>query len=402
MDPLLRSGLRGAISVSNARRPFIRNRLLTLPSFFSGWFTSEAAGLRLAWHSLNTVRLLRRCGLRSTQARLGLALEVATIAGLVGLIREGRRVGDHFEAALSPLLDAEVIEARPRSARAGGVVPFVSGASGRRIQRDIAYLPDRGRRNRLDVYQPRGPGVKRPMIVQIHGGGWIVGSKNDQGIPLLNHLAGNGWVGFSLNYRLAPRVSLLDQVVDIKSAIAWARTHAEEYGGDPDFIVVTGGSAGGHLSSLVALTANDPHFQPGFEHLDTSIAAAVPFYGVYNLLDEDSFMVPGFVEFLERVVVKAPFRGDHAEVWRRFSPVHRIHAAAPPMMLLHGTADTLVPVEQGRDFARRLDAGSDQSVVYVELPGTNHAFDVFPSPRTVRTVEYVERFLTGVRDGSIT
>lgn len=401
MNSLLRSGLLGVAGVANARRPFIRNRYLTVPSFFSGWLTTEAAGLQLAWRVLSTGRRVRRDGLGGAQAKIGLALEVLTAAGLIGFILEGRRSERTLEASLSPLVDSATLESRPRSARAGAVVPTINGASRRRVTRNVAYMEDRGRRNALDVYRPLTDEAKLPVIVQVHGGGWVLGSKNDQGVPLLNHLAASGWVGYSVNYRLAPKVSLADQVVDLKAAIAWVRSNTEEHGGDPDFIAVTGGSAGGHLSSLLALTANDPEFQPGFEHVDTSIAAAVPFYGVYDLLDEEAFMVPGFCDFLERIVVQESMRGDTAETWRRYSPMHRIHAAAPPTMLLHGSVDTLVPIESGRAFAKRLNEVSNQAVVFAELPGANHAFDVFASPRTVRTVEYVERFLNGVRTGAI-
>ena len=87
-------------------------------------------------------------------------------------------------------------------------------------------------------------------MLQIHGGGWVIGDKREQGIPLLNHLAADGWVGFNVNYRLSPRAKFPDHLVDCKRALAWIREHADEYGVDPDFIVVTGGSAGGHLSAL--------------------------------------------------------------------------------------------------------------------------------------------------------
>ena len=111
-----------------------------------------------------------------------------------------------------------------------------------------------------------------PAILQIHGGGWVIGDKREQGIPLLGHLAANGWVGFNANYRLSPGATFPDHLVDCKRAMAWFREHADEHGGDPDFLCVTGGSAGGHLTALVALTANDPRYQPGFEDVDTTRA----------------------------------------------------------------------------------------------------------------------------------
>ena len=103
----------------------------------------------------------------------------------------------------------------------------------------------------------------------------------------MNLLAANGWACVAANYRLSPQSSFPDHIIDVKQAIAWIRGNAEAYGFDASFIAVTGGSAGGHLSSLAALTANDPDFQPGFEDVDTSVAACVPFYGIYDFLDRD-------------------------------------------------------------------------------------------------------------------
>src|SRR4029079_16533364 len=123
----------------------------------------------------------------------------------------------------------------------------------------------------LDVYLPDEPepATLRPAILQVHGGGWITGSRTEQGIPLLNHLARHGWVGFNIDYRLSPRATFPDHVVDVKRAIAWVREHAAEYGAAPDFICLPGGSPGGPLCALAALTAGDPDFQPGFEEADT-------------------------------------------------------------------------------------------------------------------------------------
>src|SRR5690606_9583121 len=95
-------------------------------------------------------------------------------------------------------------------------------------------------------------------------------------------------------------------IVDVKRALAWVKTHVAEYGGDPEFIAITGGSAGGHLSSLAAQTPNDPRYQPGFEDVDTRVQAAVPFYGVYDFTRFDDAMHPSMPELLEQMVIKQP------------------------------------------------------------------------------------------------
>jgi len=233
--------------------------------------------------------------------------------------------------------------------------------------------------------------------VQIHGGGWVIGSKDQQGIPLLNHLASCGWVGFNIDYRLSPKVKYPDHLVDCKRALVWIREHAEEYCIDPDFIVVTGGSAGGHLCALMGLTQNDPIFQPGFEDADTSVQAAVPFYGVYDFLDRGSDHNKVFTDFLERMVMGVS-PSQHEALWKSYSPVDHISADAPPFFVIHGDRDVLVPVEGARRFVQMLSAVSENEVVYSELLGAQHAFEVFPSPRSVQAVEAVERFLHHVHN----
>ena len=120
--------------------------------------------------------------------------------------------------------------------------------------------------HRLDVIRRRGaPPAGAPVLVYIHGGAWVIGDKREQGLPLLHELARRGWVTVTINYRLSPRATWPDHIVDCKRALVWVREHIAEYGGDPGFIAVSGGSAGGHLAALLALTPGDPAFQPGFE-----------------------------------------------------------------------------------------------------------------------------------------
>jgi acetyl esterase/lipase len=267
-----------------------------------------------------------------------------------------------------------------------------------RRERGVVFHRETDRILRLDIYRPRRAAndAPRPAVIQVHGGGWLLGSRQEQGIPLLNHLAANGWVGFNVDYRLSPRATMPDHVIDVKRAIAWVRQNAEELGIDPKRICITGGSAGGHLTALAALTANDPELQPGFEEADTSVVAAVPFYGVYDFTDPEGLYWPEFESWvLGRVVIKERL-SEAPGLYRQSSPFHRIHAGAPPFMVFHGADDSLIPVDDARRFARRLEEVSDETALYVELPGAEHAFDLFPSLRTARVVEGIERFLRSV------
>jgi len=400
-----RTSFRALGNVVNAFRPARRSRVFQVPSFFSAWLTSEAAWPYLLITAVRSALMVRRGEHRDPEGKVALGVNAVAMAGMAQLVVEGRRTDEQFAAALSPWLDEEALLRRPTSVRLGAWLPFLYGGRGRRLRTRSVQFSDRGQTPalRLDVYEPTGPrpkGSLRPAIVQIHGGGWVIGDKREQGIPLLNHLAHHGWVGFNVNYRLSPRVRAPEHLVDCKRAIAWIRAHADEYRIDPDFICVTGGSAGGHLAAMVALTAGDPQYQPGFESADTSVQAAVPFYGLYDFADT-SLLTPGFREmFAERMLFGSTYAADPTP-FESYSPMHRIRPDAPPMMMVHGTRDILIPIESARPFAAELARRSEHAVVWVELEGAQHAFDIFPSPRTVRTVEYVERFLDGVRRGVI-
>lgn len=235
-------------------------------------------------------------------------------------------------------------------------------------------------------------GARAPIILQIPGGAWIMGSKRGQGYPLMNHLTQEGWICASMSYRLAPRHPWPSQIIDVKKAIAWLRAHAEEFGGDPDFIAVTGGSAGGHLASLAALSANEPAFQPGFEDADTAVAAAVPLYGRYDWLSREGEGRREFMYFLERVVVQR--RAEiSSDILAAASPILRDAAGAPPFLVIHGRNDSVIPVEQAHAFADHLREGGRSVVAYAELPGAQHGFDIVSSRRTRQVCEAIGDFL---------
>ena len=162
--------------------------------------------------------------------------------------------------------------------------------------------------------------------------------------------------------------------------------------------LITGGSAGGHLAALAALTPNDPEYQPGFEEVDTSVQAAAPMYGVYdftNTSDRRHAATRHRMRTLEWFVMKRKFERSAFE---SASPHFRISPSAPPFFVVHGSNDSLASVAETRRFVERLRSVSTQPVVYAELPGTQHAFDVFHSIRSAYVVEAIERFGTMMRE----
>jgi len=181
-------------------------------------------------------------------------------------------------------------------------------------------------------------------------------------------------------------------IADVKRAIAWTKQNIANHGGDPSFVAITGGSAGGHLSALAALTRGVPAFQPGFEDADTTVQAAVPLYGVYDFVDEEELGVPGLFKFLERMVFTGSL-ADTRAVWEQASPQYHLRSDAPPFFVIHGRNDVFTHAAQARRFAEDLRKESSQPVVYGELPYAQHAFDILGSVRTRHTVYAIERFL---------
>jgi acetyl esterase/lipase len=152
----------------------------------------------------------------------------------------------------------------------------------------------------------------------------------------------------------------------------------------------------------MALTANDPEYQPGFEEADTSLQAAVPIYGVYDFMSRlGTNRLPFWYRRLERQIMKV-FRDEEPEKFRRASPIDQIHPEAPPFFVIHGDRDTLAPVEEARYFANQLRDISIEPVIYAELGGAQHAFDLFCSPRTSHMLVAVLKFLDATHASACT
>ena len=359
-------------------------------SFVPSWIVGEAP-LHLA---AVVVVVMIGCGfaggLGSWPAWAGLALAAIACTGLVAQFASGLRSRGHFDVALA---EAGQVAPRwswnPQDSRRVVVALPIRPRSVERL-RDISYADDASRAHRLDIYRRAGPErpAAAPVLLYFHGGAWVMGDKREQGIPMLEHLAERGYVCVTANYALSPKARWPRHVLDCKLALAWVKQHIADYGGDPGLVFLSGGSAGGHLAALLALTANDPVWQPGFEDEDTTVAACIPMYGVYDFVDPDRIGNANLTPILERRV----FEQAAADAFAAASPISRVGESAPPFFVVHGRHDVLVPVESARAFVRALRAHSTEPVAYAELPLTQHAFDNFWSPRTVHFVHALEHF----------
>lgn len=400
MGYLRRQLIVSALAANAVRPP--RGAVASVPAMFAGWFVTELAPHFFAGTAVDTALELVRPGGSRRQAALG----VANLAALAYLTRQGAQSRHVFESGLLDGLGEQYrtdLESRHadldwRTTPRQLAWPFRIPAEGIEILKDIPYAPEFGRRGLLDIYKPAGDVTGAPVLLQVHGGGWTIGNKDQQGIPLMKHLASRGWVCVAINYRLSPRDAFPAHLIDVKRGIAWIREHIGEYGGDPRFVAITGGSAGGHLTALAALTPNDPEYQPGFEDADTTVQAAVPFYGVYDFAGVTG---PGAARMRDRFLgPRVLFTDPKKDLtpFEKASPILRVGEQAPPFYVLHGVNDSLVEVKQAREFVAALRKVSTQPVAYAELAGTQHAFDVFPSVRSQHSVRGVDRFLRWTYD----
>tara|TARA_R110001592_G_scaffold177076_2_gene417308 strand:- start:119824 stop:121068 length:1245 start_codon:yes stop_codon:yes gene_type:complete len=375
----------------NVLRPLYHHPKLIVVSFFLGWLTGELA-LHVVAFQLIVVFLMAWGGV-VTGFWGAIALAACAMSWMV--------LAYHYYSGYKAkiLMDSIVIPHRQDGAvcvwgrhselDAGRLVnPFSSWRDDKvELIQNIVYHEVDGFRLKLDVRRPREisyDGHSSPVLFQIHGGAWTYGygSKKEQGIPLMVEMAKRGWVCVSIDYRLSPKASFPEHIIDCKRALVWVKENIKNYGGDPSFIVATGGSAGGHLTSLLSLSANVPELQPGFEECDTRVQGCVPYYGIYDLLDTQKLQLSLGLEIILRESIIKQTKEENADLYRLMSPISHINENAPPFMIVHGDKDSLTSLGEAQYFASELDAISKQTVDFAEIPGAQHAFDIFSSLRS--------------------
>ncbi len=376
--PLFLAGsLIGAAFTWNAWRPVKPGNIG--PLWAPAVATAELAPFHLGWQAAITAGFVALGALETAAGKAALAVTALSWAGLAAIHSRARQAGATLGLVGG---DAPVrLRGWPRPNLPDGVA----------MRAGVRYGPHP--RHLLDIYRRSDLDGALPVFVYVHGGSWMRGRRDSQARPVLYHLAARGWLVVAISYRLSPEARFPDHLIDVKRAIARLRASAAEVGADPGFVAVAGGSAGGHLAALAALTAGDSALQPGFEEVDTSVQACVALYGVHSLLRSDG--ETPLWPWLPRNVMAGPPAAD-PEAWRRASPQYVAHGDAPPFLVLHGTHDSAVRVRVSERFAAALEAAGAQ-VTFVAVPGATHGFDYFNSVRGRATAAAIDGFLARVR-----
>jgi acetyl esterase/lipase len=344
-------------------------------SFWFGMVLNEVPFLGMLAVLASTALAAGQGDLESPASKVTAAVALATIPGMSLSAWRGLRTDQVVGRALEQGLGSgwrDHVHKPLRRRRPWVRMLLLSRLMRRRAVKRIRNISygDAGRRNLLDIYLRRDTPQNAPVLIYFHGGHFTSGAKSREARPLLYRLAGQGWVCISANYRLRPETTFPGHQIDAKKVIAWAREHAPEYGADPSRLFVAGSSAGSNIAAHCALTPNDPVYQPGFESADTSVTAAICLYGYYGHF----------------------FGEEPDETPSPNQPYAYLNPGAPPFLIAHGTKDALATVEGARNFVAQLRRVSDSTVVYAELPGAQHAFDLFHSARFEAVIDGAEAF----------
>lgn len=269
---------------------------------------------------------------------------------------------------------------RQRGNRPMGDRPMVDSLPGVKITRDIAYLDTDNPRHMLDIAVPEKPATDKPLpvIVLIHGGGWMGGTHGPYLTKALPLVREGKFAAVSIGYRLSREAQWPAQIHDCQAGLRWVKANAEKYNWDPERIVLWGSSAGGHLVAMLGVSADDakidgkagPHAD-----VDLKVAGVIDFFGPANMLTmgtPEGFARHNKPDAPEAMLLGGPIL-DVPEIAKSASPQEYVSAGDAPFLILHGTNDGTVPYEQSVDFHAALKkAGVDSTFVTVKRAG--HGF----------------------------
>lgn len=255
---------------------------------------------------------------------------------------------------------------------------------------DVPYIKDGDKAQRLDIYYPEQPATAPlPLIVHIHGGGWMGGNK----YPCdARRMTTQGYIVASVEYRFSQTAKFPAQVQDCQAAIRWLRANAQHYHIDVEKVGVMGGSAGGHLSALVGVTGGKHVFAPigGNEEQSDAVQCVCDIFGPKNF---GSVMEQAEKDKNVKNVFKFNTPSDpyseliganlsDKEKTAAVSPITYVDKNSPPFLILHGTHDALVPFAQSEEFATAMEKQGRQ-VWLQKFPGAGHGGAAFGKPSVI-------------------
>ena len=275
---------------------------------------------------------------------------------------------------------------------------------GVKMERDISYVPNGDEAQKLDLYLPEKPAEHPlPLIVHIHGGGWMGGNKFP--CPVVG-MVSKGYAVASVEYRFSQKAKFPAQIQDCQAAIRWLRANSKPHNIDPERVGVVGGSAGGHLSALVGTAGGKKAFAPigGNEEQSDRVQAVCDIFGPANFSTvmqqaDDDKNVRNIFKFNSpsdpySQLIGVSLEGNQ-EKTDAVSPEHYVSQDNPPMLILHGTHDALVPLAQSEEFAAALKE-TGVEVWLQKLPGSGHGGGGFGKPAIVNLMQvFFDKHLKG-------
>ncbi len=372
------------LGVNAVRPPMTGASPILRPPWLQVMLTSELAPLGAAVVTLVTVAAVLLGVTDRAVGAVALWMSVAALVLLGWQIVQASRTRSVMRRTLEGI--AQVGVPRYDWAAVAYPYPYRLPEGVERID-DLTYAPGL----QLDLYRSTSAPAhdRAPVLIHVHGGSWGGGHRRQQAQPLIQEMARRGWVVASVDYPLVPEATFPDQVIALHGALRWLRDHADVHGTDRDRIFITGGSAGAHLASLVALTDGDSPWSA--RHADEApIAGAVTIYGVYDLLDRNG--IRDFWPIVTEMLIKADADAEPGK-FRDGSPIDHVDEDAPPFLIVHGTHDSLVPLAESVHFAEALAAVSARPVLLAPIPGATHGFDVVRSLRTQQLIAGISAFL---------
>ncbi len=264
--------------------------------------------------------------------------------------------------------------------------------TGPMIYRDLPYVTGGHERQKLDLYLPKAEG-KLPLIIRIHGGAWLGGSKESEGPA---DFIRNGYAVARINYRLSQHAIFPAQIEDCKAAVRYLRANVQKYNLDPNRFAAWGPSAGGHLVALLGTTGDVNEFDVG-ENLTVSsrVQAVVDYFGPTDLLQMDEHRLPdGMVhntaDSPESKLIGGPVQ-ENREKAAKANPITYITKDDPPFLIIHGDKDPLVPHHQSEILEAALKKAGVPVTLYTVKGGGHGGFRDPNVPRL--TKEFFEKNL---------